>query len=128
MLWVTNNIIYRWIKLAKARFPCTIQNIYLSNGCDGDIKMNMNARMKAVFLAALSASLLIAPLQAYAVSSKKALYDGTVTQIPKSQSGKLVTGNANLRFLWKDASYAIPYDSITDMEYGDKPSTESELR
>jgi hypothetical protein len=86
--------------------------------------MNRNAKTKAVLLALVSVTLALAPLQAYAVSSKQAEYDGgTVTQIPKAQKGKLVTGNVNLRFEWKHTDYAIPYSSITDMEYGNKPST-----
>jgi len=86
--------------------------------------MNWDAKMKAVLLAVLSATLLLAPLQTYAVSSKQAEYDGgTVTQIPKTQKGQLITGDANLRFEWKQADYAIPYASIVDMEYGNKPST-----
>jgi hypothetical protein len=84
----------------------------------------MNAKMKTAILAALSAALLLAPFQAYAVSSKQAEYDGgTVTQIPKAQKGTLSTGNANLQFEWKQTDYAIPYSSIVDMEYGNKPST-----
>lgn len=86
--------------------------------------MNVNAKMKAILLAVLIAALLLAPFQAYAVSSKQAQYDGgTVTQIPKAEKGKLMTGNANLRFEWKQTDYAISYSSITDMEYGNKPST-----
>lgn len=86
--------------------------------------MGANSKMKAILVAVLSAALLLAPFQAYAVSSKMAEYDGgTVTQIPKAQKGKLVTGNTNLRFEWNQTDYAIPYASITDMEYGNKPST-----
>lgn len=65
-----------------------------------------------------------APLRSYAVSSKKAQYDGgTVTEIPKSQTGTLVAGDIGLLFTSSKSDYSIPYASITDMEYGDKPST-----
>lgn len=71
----------------------------------------------------LGTALILAPFQAYAVSSKKARYDsGTITQIPKEQIGMLTVGNSNLRFGWKKGDYAIPYASIVDMEYGDTPS------
>lgn len=61
---------------------------------------------------------------AQAVSSKEAQYDGgTVNQIPKSQTGTIAFGNDGLNFQWKNSFYAIPYASISDMEYGNKPST-----
>ena len=86
--------------------------------------MDTHFRAKAVLLGVLSAALLFAPLQADAVSSKQAEYDGgTVTQIPKAQKGKLIAGSTNLRFEWNQSGYAIPYASVTDMEYGKKPST-----
>ncbi|HVB58157.1 MAG TPA: hypothetical protein VNE63_17255 [Candidatus Acidoferrales bacterium] len=86
--------------------------------------MKTKEQAKTILIAVLSAALLLAPLQAYAVSSKQAQYDGgTVTQIPKAQKGKLITGNANLRFDYKQGDFAIPYSSIVDMEYGNKPST-----
>ena len=72
---------------------------------------------------ALGTALILAPFQAYAVSSKKARYDsGTITQIPKTQIGILTVGNSKLCFEWKQGDYAIPYASIVDMEYGDTPS------
>jgi hypothetical protein len=80
--------------------------------------------MKAILVAALSAALLLGPFQAYAVSSKQVEYDGgTITQIPKAEKGTLVTGDADLRFEYEQSNFAIPYSSITDMEYGNKPST-----
>jgi hypothetical protein len=48
---------------------------------------------------------------------------GTVAEIPKSQSGELIVADANLNFQYKKSSFAIPYGSITDMDYGNKPST-----
>lgn len=79
---------------------------------------------KKTLLAALSAALLLGPSQAYAVSSSEAEYDGgTVTQIPKEQKGKLDAADSELRFEYGRENYAIPYASIVDMEYGNKPST-----
>jgi len=86
--------------------------------------MGTGAKLKSILVAVLSAALLLVPIQAYAVSSKKAEYDGgTVTQIPEAQKGKLVTGDTDLRFEWNRTDYAIPYASVVDMEYGNKPST-----
>jgi len=86
--------------------------------------METNVRMRAICIAVLSGLLLLAPAQIYAVSSKQAQYDGgTITEIPKEAKGKLLVGEANLRFEYKDASFSIPYTSIADMEYGNKPST-----
>ncbi|MFZ0332841.1 MAG: hypothetical protein WBD94_02130 [Candidatus Acidiferrales bacterium] len=81
--------------------------------------------MKAILAAVvLSAALLFTPFQVCAVSSKQAQYDGgTITEIPKSERGTLVTGDTDLRFEYKQSNFAIPYSSITDMEYGNKPST-----
>jgi hypothetical protein len=86
--------------------------------------MSTNAKMKAILVAVLSATLLLGPFQAYAVSSNQAEYDGgTITQIPKAQKGTLVTGDTDLRFEYEQTNFAIPYSSITDMEFGNKPST-----
>lgn len=86
--------------------------------------MNRNVTLKALLLIFVMAALLFAPAQSYAVSSKQAQYDGgTVAQIPKSETGNLVARDDNLEFEWKGGSYDIPYSSITDMEYGNKPST-----
>jgi hypothetical protein len=83
-----------------------------------------NATARAALLLAVSALILLSPMQTYAVGSKEAQYDGgTVTAIPKEQKGSLVTGDANLDFKYGGTDYAIPYSSIVDMEYGDKPST-----
>lgn len=83
--------------------------------------MNINRKSVAVIL---TATLLLAPVQAYAVGSKEAEYDGgTVTQIPKQQKGKLLTADSELQFQYKGGDFAIPYSSIQDMEYGNKPST-----
>lgn len=118
--YVTNTAITFGQTIAENFCRCIIQNTHFAE----TQKMNWEAKMKAVLLAVLSATLMLAPLQTYAVSSKQAEYDGgTVTQIPKTQKGKLITGDANLRFEWKQADYAIPYASIVDMEYGNKPST-----
>src|SRR5271157_5240792 len=86
--------------------------------------MKLKREMKTILAAILSAALLLGPFQAYAVSSNQAEYDGgTITQIPKAQKGTLVTGETDLRFEYQPTSFAIPYSSITDMEFGNKPST-----
>jgi hypothetical protein len=75
-------------------------------------------------LAVLGAILLLGSSQAYAVSAKKAEYDGgTIAQIPKEQKGTLVTADSELRFEYNGTDFAIPYSSVLDMEYGNKPST-----
>lgn len=80
--------------------------------------------MKRSILILITAAMLLLPLPSYAVSSKQAQYDGgTVTQIPKSQTGNLIAGDSSLQFDYHKDDFAIPYASITDMEYGDKPST-----
>ena len=80
--------------------------------------------MKKILVIALSIFLFASSISLYAVSSHDAQYvGGTVTAIPKSQSGELIVEDANLNFQYKKSSFAIPYASITDMEYGDKPST-----
>jgi hypothetical protein len=92
--------------------------------CGGPIMMKTEREMKTILAAVLSAALLLAPFQAYAVSSRQAEYDGgTITQIPKSEKGTLVTGDTDLRFEYEQTNFAIPYSSIMDMEYGNKPST-----
>lgn len=86
--------------------------------------MRTKSDIKTIFIAALTMMLLLAPVEVYGVSSKQAQYDGgTITQIRKSETGTLITGDTDLRFEYKQSSFAIPYSSITDMEYGDKPST-----
>lgn len=80
--------------------------------------------MKKILPAVLSGVLLLGASQAYAVSKKQAEYDGgTVTQIPKQQKGTLVTADSELRFEYNGTDFAIPYASVLDMEYGNKPST-----
>ncbi len=80
--------------------------------------------MKRRILLALTVVMLLAPLPSHAVGSKQAQYDGgTVTQISKSQTGSLIAGDSGLQFDYHKDEFAIPYASITDMEYGDKPST-----
>lgn len=80
--------------------------------------------MKKILPAVLSGVLLLGASQAYAVSKKQAEYDGgTVTQIPKQQKGTLVTADSELRFEYNGTDFAIPYTSVLDMEYGNKPST-----
>jgi hypothetical protein len=86
--------------------------------------MNTHSSWKKTLPAVLSAVLLLSTSQVYAVSAKQAEYDGgTITQIPKQQKGTLVTADSELRFEYKDGDFAIPYSSIQDMEYGNKPST-----
>ncbi len=83
--------------------------------------MRTKSDIKTIFIAALTMMLLLAPVEVYGVSSKQAQYDGgTITQIRKSETGTLITGDTDLRFEYKQSSFAIPYSSITDMEYGDK--------
>jgi hypothetical protein len=48
---------------------------------------------------------------------------GTVAAIPKSQTGQLNIADASLDFKYEKSSFSIPYASISDMEYGNKPST-----
>jgi hypothetical protein len=80
--------------------------------------------LKKILIITLSIFLLASSISVYAVSSHDAQYvGGTVEAIPKSQTGELVVAEANLNFQYKKSSFAIPYASITDMEYGDKPST-----
>lgn len=80
--------------------------------------------MKKILPAVLGGVLLLGASQAYAVSKKQAEYDGgTVTQIPKQQKGTLVTADSDLRFEYNGTDFAIPYASVLDMEYGNKPST-----
>lgn len=80
--------------------------------------------MKKILPAVLGGVLLLGASQAYAVSKKQAEYDGgTVTQIPKQQKGTLVTADSDLRFEYNGTDFAIPYTSVLDMEYGNKPST-----
>jgi len=81
--------------------------------------------MRITAITAMTATLLLAPIQSYAgVGSKQAQYDGgTISQIPKEAKGKLIIGNKNLRFEYKDTDYPIPYSSINEMVYGDHPST-----
>lgn len=80
--------------------------------------------MKKILAAVLGGVLLLGASQAYAVSKKQAEYDGgTVTQIPKQQKGTLVTADSDLRFEYNGTDFAIPYASVLDMEYGNKPST-----
>ena len=80
--------------------------------------------MKKILAVVLSAGLVLGASQAYAVSKKQAEYDGgTVTQIPKQQKGTLVTADSELRFEYNGTDFAIPYASVLDMEYGNKPST-----
>lgn len=50
----------------------------------------------------------IASLRSYAVSSKKAQYDGgTVAQIPKSETGTLVTGDSGLIFTFSKNDHSL---------------------
>jgi hypothetical protein len=86
--------------------------------------MNTQPKMKAVLLAIVGVALLLAPVRTYAVGSKEAQYDGgTITEIPKAQKGTFIIGDASLRFEYNQTGYEIPYASIMDMEYGNKPST-----
>jgi hypothetical protein len=67
---------------------------------------------------------LTSSISLYAVGSHDAQYvGGTVAAIPKSQSGQLNVADASLDFQYQKSSFSIPYASVTDMEYGDKPST-----
>ena len=71
----------------------------------------------AIFLFASTASL-------YAVGAHDAQYvGGTVAAIPKSQTGQLNVADASLDFKYEKLSFSIPYASVNDMEYGNKPST-----
>ena len=80
--------------------------------------------MKKVLVIILSIFLFASSTSLFAVSSHDAQYvGGTVEAIPKSQTGELIVADANLNFKYKTSSFAIPYASITDMEYGNKPST-----
>ena len=80
--------------------------------------------MKKVLIITLSIFLFASSTSLFAVSSHDAQYvGGTVEAIPKSQTGELIVADANLNFKYKTSSFAIPYASITDMEYGNKPST-----
>jgi hypothetical protein len=80
--------------------------------------------LKKILGITLSIFLFASSISLYAVGSHDAQYvGGTVEAIPKSQTGELIAADANLNFQYKKASFAIPYSSITDMEYGDKPST-----
>lgn len=80
--------------------------------------------MKKVLVITLSIFLFASSTSLFAVSSHDAQYvGGTVEAIPKSQTGELIVADANLNFKYKTSSFAIPYASITDMEYGNKPST-----
>ena len=89
----------------------------------GSPRWSMKAKAGFAVLLVL-ASILLSPIQSYAVGSKQAQYDGgTVTAIPKEQKGDLTTGDTSLDFKYGKSDYAIPYSSIVDMEYGNKPST-----
>jgi hypothetical protein len=67
---------------------------------------------------------LTSSISLYAVGSHDAQYvGGTVAAMPKSQSGQLNVADASLGFQYQKSSFSIPYASVTDMEYGDKPST-----
>jgi len=80
--------------------------------------------LKKVLVIILSIFLFASSTSLFAVSSHDAQYvGGTVEAIPKSQTGELIVADANLSFKYKTSSFAIPYASITDMEYGNKPST-----
>jgi hypothetical protein len=80
--------------------------------------------VKKTLTIVLSIVLLASSTSLYAVGSHESQYvGGTVEAIPKSQTGELVVADANLNFQYKKSAFAIPYASITDMEYGDKPST-----
>jgi hypothetical protein len=80
--------------------------------------------LKKVLVITLSIFLFASSTSLFAVSSHDAQYvGGTVEAIPKSQTGELIVADANLNFKYKTSSFAIPYASITDMEYGNKPST-----
>ena len=80
--------------------------------------------MKKVLVITLSIFLFASSTSLFAVSSHDAQYvGGTVEAIPKSQTGELIVADANLNFKYKTSSFPIPYASITDMEYGNKPST-----
>ena len=80
--------------------------------------------MKKILTIILPLFLLAPTTSLYAVGPHESQYvGGTVEAIPKSQTGELVVADANLNFQYKKSSFTIPYASITDMEYGDKPST-----
>jgi hypothetical protein len=80
--------------------------------------------LKKILIITLSVFILASSISVYAVGSHEAQFvGGTVEAIPKSQTGELVVADANLNFQYKKSSFAIPYASITDMEYGNKPST-----
>ena len=80
--------------------------------------------MKKILVITLSIFLFASSISLYAVGSHDAQYvGGTVAAIPKSQSGQLNVADASIDFQYQKSSFAIPYASVTDMEYGDKPST-----
>lgn len=80
--------------------------------------------MKRILVATLSFLLFVPSISLYAVGSHDAQYvGGTVEAIPKSQTGQLNAADASLDFRFKESSFSIPYTSINDLEYGDKPST-----
>jgi hypothetical protein len=80
--------------------------------------------VKKILVTTLSIFLFASSLSLYAVGSHDAQYvGGTVAAIPKSQTGQLTAADTGLDFQYHKSSFSIPYASINDMEYGDKPST-----
>ena len=80
--------------------------------------------MKKILVITLASLLFASTTSLYAVGAHDAQYvGGTVTAIPKSQTGQLNVADASLDFQYQKSSYSIPYASINDLEYGDKPST-----
>lgn len=80
--------------------------------------------MRKMLTVGLLITLSAYPVSLYAVSSQEAQYvGGTVESIPKSETGKLNVGDANIEFKYKNTIFPIPYAAVTDMEYGNKPST-----
>jgi hypothetical protein len=80
--------------------------------------------LKKILVITLAIILLASTTSLYAVGSHDAQYvGGTVAAIPKSQTGQLNVADASLDFKYEKSSYSIPYASVNDMEYGNKPST-----
>jgi len=80
--------------------------------------------LKKILVIGLSIVLFASTTSLYAVGSHDVQYvGGTVAAIPKSQTGQLNVADASLDFKYEKSSFSIPYGSVNDMEYGNKPST-----
>lgn len=65
--------------------------------------------------------MLLSVAMAYAVDSDGAAYVGGTASVPEKTEGRLQTTSATeARFVFKGGELAIPYSSISSLEYGQK--------